>query len=79
MAKLFWLLLAGLALWYFLLRPRRPPVQRPQAAAGENMVRCAQCGLNLPRSESLVADAYHYCCEEHRTLGPGRPRSGQQR
>ena len=77
MAKLFWLLLAGLALWYFLLRPRRPSVQAPPPAAGENMVRCAQCGVNLPKSESLVADSRHYCCEEHLKLGPGRTRSGQ--
>lgn len=80
MAKLFWLLVAGLAIWYFFLRPRRPQVGRApaQPAAGENMVRCAQCGLNLPKGESLMADQRYYCCEEHRSLGPGRTGSGRQ-
>ena len=32
------------------------------------MVRCAQCGVHLPRSESLVSGQVFYCSAEHRRL-----------
>lgn len=32
----------------------------------EDMVRCAQCGVNLPRSESILSDKKLFCCVEHR-------------
>ena len=31
----------------------------------EDMVRCAQCGVHLPRSESLVTRDHYYCSAEH--------------
>jgi len=37
-----------------------------QAHTDEDMVRCAQCGVHLPRSESLVTQGQYYCCAEHR-------------
>jgi uncharacterized protein len=36
----------------------------------ERMVTCAQCGVNLPRSDSLEQDGEHYCCVSHRDAGP---------
>ena len=35
----------------------------------ESMVACAQCGVNLPRSEALEAAGRYFCSEEHRRLG----------
>ncbi|MDB5905475.1 MAG: hypothetical protein JWM26_4353, partial [Betaproteobacteria bacterium] len=33
----------------------------------EDMVRCAQCGVHLPRSESLTTNNQaYYCCADHR-------------
>lgn len=32
------------------------------------MVRCAQCGVHLPRSESLMNGDLFYCTPEHRRL-----------
>ena len=46
----------------------RPPA--PQA--GEELVRCAHCGLLLPRGEARQAGGAIYCGEEHARLGPGR-------
>ena len=43
-------------------RATRPPA----AVVGEDMVRCAQCGVHLPRSESLVSGERFYCTPEHR-------------
>ncbi len=53
----------------------------------EPMVDCAHCGVLLPRSDALAADApypgtgpaampsdglRYFCCEAHRRAGPGR-------
>jgi uncharacterized protein len=38
------------------------------AAAGEVMVRCHHCGLNVPRSEALATGDHWYCSEDHRRL-----------
>ena len=32
----------------------------------ENMVRCAHCGVHLPKGESIMLDQKHYCSEAHR-------------
>ncbi len=49
---------------------RRSAADRPKPGAGaeegEPMVSCFVCGVNLPRSESLISGARSYCCEEHR-------------
>ena len=41
---------------------------RAGGAAAEDMVRCAQCGVHLPRSESLMNGELFYCTPEHRRL-----------
>lgn len=46
---------------------RHQPGARSQA--GEAMVSCALCGVNLPRSEAIGAGERAYCCEEHRRAG----------
>ena len=46
----------------------RPPA--PQAS--EELVRCAHCGLLLPRGEARQAGGAIYCGEEHARLGPAR-------
>jgi uncharacterized protein len=30
------------------------------------MVRCSQCGVHLPKGESVQADGRFFCCIEHR-------------
>ena len=75
------LLLAGLLLCYFLVRAslRRKREERSRQAsvtAPEDMVRCAQCGIHLPRGESLMVRGETFCCAEHEqrrhTNGDGR-------
>ena len=41
--------------------PRRPS-SSPDA---EGMVRCAQCGIHLPRSEALLQSGRTYCSTAH--------------
>ncbi len=80
MAKLL-LLVAVAAIVYVLLRNYQRAIARQQDEArprkpgidsNEDMVRCAQCGVHLPRSESLLSKGIHYCSEEHRKLGSPR-------
>lgn len=50
--------------------PRRgaaPPVDQP-----ETMVRCAHCGIHMPRSEALLIDGETWCSGEHAKLGQRR-------
>lgn len=38
---------------------------RPAAALPEPMVRCAECGVHAPRSESVSLAGESFCCNEH--------------
>jgi len=35
----------------------------------ESMVRCAYCGIHLPRSDALLQHGQLWCCAEHARLG----------
>lgn len=49
--------------------PSQPEAKPPAApAAPEDMVRCAQCGVHLPRSESLPGRGGVFCSEAHRSV-----------
>lgn len=66
MSRLF-LLLAVIIVVYLLLRSfgkQTPKQDAPYAA--EEMVRCAQCGVHLPKSESILAGGSYYCSDAHR-------------
>jgi uncharacterized protein len=70
----FLLLVLGLAVAYWIFKAYKRKVsrgsQRSTRASGgaEDMVRCAQCGVNMPRSESLMSGQAFYCTPEHRRL-----------
>lgn len=74
MGKILFLLLLGIAVWWalrVLWRAKkgggRGAADEPaaRAAAAEDMVRCVQCGVHLPRSESLMRGGRLFCSEEH--------------
>jgi uncharacterized protein len=44
--------------------------QRDERSAPGDLVRCAHCGLHLPRSEAHGAGGRLYCSAEHARLGP---------
>lgn len=44
-----------------------PPVEQP-----ESMVRCAHCGIHMPRSEALLVNGETWCSGEHAKLGQRR-------
>ncbi|MDD5403746.1 MAG: PP0621 family protein [Sulfuricella sp.] len=65
------LLAAGVWLIYALLKKYARGVERDERAAPpspveEDMVRCAQCGVHLPKSESILSRGEFFCSDEHR-------------
>jgi len=73
------LLLAGVAALIWLVRrafdpsATRPGSDRsPDAAAPssvDELVRCAHCGVHVPRVEAQTRDGRHFCSREHARLG----------
>jgi len=53
-------------------RRNQPTARHSGDVPPEAMVRCAHCGIHLPRSEALMQHGQLWCCEEHARLGhPG--------
>ena len=53
-------------------RRRRPGPAAPNPATPESMVRCAHCGIHLPRSEAVLQNGLTWCSTEHARLGPAK-------
>jgi len=65
-------LLVVLAVWLVRRALRAPGDQadlRKRAEAAGQLVRCAHCGVHLPRSEARDAGGLLYCSDEHARLG----------
>jgi uncharacterized protein len=62
--------LVVLAVW-LVRRALRAPQDRTgtQGEKQGELVRCAHCGLHLPRAEAREAAGALYCSEEHARLG----------
>ena len=74
MSRLLLLIIAAL-LVYWILRSYRKGLlksQRHRDAAGEDMVRCAHCGVNLPKSESCTSEGDFFCSQEHQRAYPNK-------
>jgi len=57
---------AIVAVVYLLFRSYRKNLSGKNSAVTEDMVRCAQCGVHLPRSESVRAGGMDFCSADHR-------------
>jgi uncharacterized protein len=70
LGKLILIVLVFAFAWWILGRYRRSLTREepPPAAAAEDMVRCAHCGVHLPRSESRASGEKFFCSEEHLRL-----------
>jgi len=68
------ILLVVVAAWLIRRALRRAAAQEAPAPKAEpqELVRCVQCGLLLPRAEAREAAGALYCNEEHARLGPAR-------
>lgn len=67
MSRLLLLIAIAVAV-YLLIRSYRnnAPRQDKTVVDAEDMVRCAHCGVHLPKGESVQSDGLFYCSAEHR-------------
>ncbi|HZE60612.1 MAG TPA: PP0621 family protein [Burkholderiales bacterium] len=75
------LLIVALVVWFVRRGTRRAEPQReaPAARTSEELVRCVQCGVLLPRAEARMAAGAIYCSDEHVRLGPAAgPNAGRR-
>jgi uncharacterized protein len=72
---LFWIVLIFAAIW--LWRKFKAPAASSQSNRSSNeqdaapMVRCAHCGVHLPRDRALSVQQQWYCSQAHLEQGPG--------
>lgn len=57
---------AIVAVVYLLFRSYRKNLSSKDKTVTEDMVRCAHCGVHLPRGESVRAEGKDFCSAEHR-------------
>ena len=73
--------LVVLAVW-LIRRALRASARNPDASSpagnsdspnskSDELVRCAHCGVLLPRAEARLSGGVLYCTEAHARLGPG--------
>jgi uncharacterized protein len=60
------LLVAIAVVVYLLIKSYRKNVPQQDVTVAEDMVRCAHCGVHLPKSESILAGGNFFCGAEHR-------------
>ncbi len=69
----FFLIIAVIVYW--IIKPRltaeaeetdERKVENEAPKSLEEMVRCAHCGVHLPRSESVTSQGQFFCCNDHR-------------
>jgi uncharacterized protein len=66
------IVLVVLAVWLVrrALRRAAPPPEVRTSQTSDELVRCVQCGVLLPRAEARMAAGVLYCSDEHARLGP---------
>ena len=72
MGKILFFAFVGLVIFLLLKKklgnrplPDDKPFSPPMA---EDMVKCAHCGVNLPRSEAIFSKGEFFCTPEHHQL-----------
>jgi uncharacterized protein len=67
-------LIVVLAVWLVrrALRRAEGEAAAPAERTSDELVRCVQCGVLLPRAEARMSAGAIYCSEEHMRMGPGK-------
>lgn len=72
MIKILLLIVIGFVVWGLFRSYQRSlnnPTTRTGKEIAEDMVKCAHCGVNLPRSEAIYSGGEFFCTSEHQKLG----------
>ncbi|VEE14489.1 PP0621 family protein [Ectopseudomonas mendocina] len=67
---LFWIAVIFAAVWIWRRYMSKPKSTRPTEAAAAPMVRCAHCGVHVPKPQALSQDKQWYCSRAHLEQGP---------
>jgi uncharacterized protein len=69
--KILFLFVIGWAVYAILKNYKRSisPASQSREKPVEDMVRCAHCSVNLPRSEALYTGGQFFCTPEHQKIG----------
>jgi uncharacterized protein len=61
------LVLAAIAavIYWFVVSCRRRPPEAPDGSGAEDTVRCAHCGIYVPKREGVLANGRYFCSEAH--------------
>jgi uncharacterized protein len=65
MSRLLLLIAIAIVVYLLFKSYRKHPPAQDQAVV-EDMVRCAHCGVHLPKSESVLSGGNFFCGVEHR-------------
>ncbi|WP_397451335.1 PP0621 family protein [Pseudomonas sp. NA-150] len=71
---LLWVALIAAAVYFFKRMGKKPEPRKgaqPPEAVAAPMVRCAHCGVHLPRDRALSLQQQWYCTQAHLEQGPG--------
>lgn len=73
MGKLLVFIVLGVAVYLLFKNYQRklnqPDAPPPGQRGAEDMVKCAHCGVNMPRSEAIFSQGEFFCTPEHQRLG----------
>ena len=73
MGRLLFIALAVVLLVWLVRRALRKPdkgaARDADARLAQELVRCAHCGVHLPRADAVLAEARIYCSPAHARLG----------
>jgi uncharacterized protein len=62
---LFWIVLIVAAFWLWRRLTSKPTTTRKPQETTVMTVRCAQCGVHLPREQALQSQERWYCSQAH--------------
>lgn len=62
---LFWIILIAAAFWLWRSLTNKPKTTHQPQQNALPMVRCAECGLHLPREQALQDHDQWYCSQAH--------------
>jgi uncharacterized protein len=68
---LFWIAVIAAAVWFWRNKGQASVPKSPAELEAAPMVRCAHCGVHLPRDRALSLQQQWYCSQAHLEQGPG--------
>ncbi len=65
MSRLLFLIAIAVVV-FLLIKSYKRGESRQGKPVVDDMVRCSQCGVHVPKSESVQSGGRYFCCAEHR-------------